>query len=163
MFFRSLTIAAALLMGASGATAAPAIGELVSNTPFTTAYGKSMKFGDLRGEVVVLTYWMSDCKACGAQVKALDYYYRQRRDAGLRVLVIAPEELTNSELRSHFKGKIIHPLATVGDPFEPGGHGGGEGVREALPRDVQLCRSDRRRDRPAPSLNRGVHLLPRRY
>ena len=120
MFFRSLTIAAALLMGASGATAAPAIGELVSNTPFTTAYGKSMKFGDLRGEVVVLTYWMSDCKACGAQVKALDYYYRQRRDAGLRVLVIAPEELTNSELRSHFKGKIIHPLATVGDPFEPG-------------------------------------------
>lgn len=109
-----------VLLAGAPAAAAPAMGDLVSNTPFTTAYGKAMKLGDLRGEVIVLTYWMTDCRACNSQIKLLDYYYRQRRDVGLRVLVVAPEELTNSEMRSYFKGRIIHPLAAIGDPFEPG-------------------------------------------
>lgn len=115
-----LTASLLLLLAGAPAAAVPALGELVSDTPFTTAYGKSMKLGDLRGEVVVLTYWMSDCRACQSQIRLLDYYYRQRRDVGLRVLVVAPEELTNSQLQSYFKDNAIHPLASIGDPFEPG-------------------------------------------
>jgi peroxiredoxin len=68
---------------------------------------------------VVLTYWTRDCGACDVQVAMLDYYYRQRRNLGLQVLVIPAEELTDRQLREAFKGKGVRPLSRIRGPFEP--------------------------------------------
>lgn len=120
MFLRNMAIAAALLIGTSSATtASPGLGAVVTDTSFTTAGGQTMTLGDLRGEVVVLTYWVTDCTSCEEQLNTLDYYYRQRRDVGLRVLAIASEEMSDRELRSAFKGKAIHPLSRLRGPFDP--------------------------------------------
>ena len=112
-------IGASLLFAAAPTAATPSIGEAVTDATFTTAYGQSLSMGDLKGEVVILTYWMRDCEACDAQVKMLDYYYRQRRNVGLRVLAIAAEDLPQGQLQYAFRDKIVHPIASIRGPFEP--------------------------------------------
>ena len=115
-----LTFAAApiLLAGATYAKP-PAPGTSVANSTFTTANGQSLSIGDLRGQVIVLTYWTSDCGACDIQVAMLDYYYRQRKSLGLVVLAIPAEELTDGQLREEFRGKGVRPLSRIRGPFEP--------------------------------------------
>lgn len=117
MFIRSAVAAATLLLTLPAG--ASEIGENVANTGFTTAYGKAMRLGDLRGEVVVLTYWMTDCDVCEAQLDALDHYYRQRRDVGLRVLAISPEMLSSGQIRKAFDKRMIHPISSVQGNFGP--------------------------------------------
>jgi cytochrome c biogenesis protein CcmG/thiol:disulfide interchange protein DsbE len=120
IFIRSLILAAAPILVAGAAFAKPpAPGTSVASSTFTTANGQSLTIGDLRGQVVVLTYWTSDCGACDVQVAMLDYYYRQRRNLGLQVLVIPAEELTDGQLREAFKGKGVRPLSRIRGPFEP--------------------------------------------
>lgn len=119
MAIRNLVAAAALLISATVANAAPNVGDKPSETVFTTAYGQRLSLGDLRGEVVVLTYWVSDCEPCQVQLATLDYYYRQRRDLGLRVLAFAPEDLSDRQVRNAFKDRLIHPLSSISGPFAP--------------------------------------------
>lgn len=119
MVIRNLLAATALVMAAASANAAPSVGDKVADTSFTTAYGQTLSLNDLRGEVVILTYWMSDCEPCLDQLKTLDYYYRQRKNVGLRVLAYAPEELTERQLKYEFRDKAIHPLASISGPFTP--------------------------------------------
>lgn len=122
MLIRNIVASSMLMLAANPVTAmAPGIGEKVADASFTTAYGQTMTFGDLRGEVVVLTYWMSDCEPCQVQLNILDYYYRQRRDLGLRVLAIAPEDLSDRELQFAFKDRLIHPVASIRGEFAPKG------------------------------------------
>jgi cytochrome c biogenesis protein CcmG/thiol:disulfide interchange protein DsbE len=120
MVVRNMLAAAALLLMAGPAAAMKAeIGEVVTDTTFTTAYGQTLSLGDLRGEVVVLTYWTSDCEPCADQLKTLDYYYRQRRDLGLRVMAISVDEMSDRELKRAFAGKLIHAVSDIRGPFEP--------------------------------------------
>ena len=120
MVFRNMLVAASLLLVASPAAALKVgVGDVVTDATFTTAYGQTLSIGDLRGEVIVLTYWTSDCGACADQLKTLDYYYRQRRNAGLRVMAISADEMSARELRHAFKDKLIHALADMRGPFEP--------------------------------------------
>jgi cytochrome c biogenesis protein CcmG/thiol:disulfide interchange protein DsbE len=119
MILRSLLAAASMLVATSSAVAlTPGVGDTVSDTTFTTAYGQTLRLGDLRGEVVVLTYWMNDCGACTEQLRALDYYYRQRPDVGLRVIAISVDEMSSRELRKAFKDKRVHVVSKIEEPFE---------------------------------------------
>lgn len=120
MVIRNLLSATALMIAANSANAAaPGVGDKVSDATFTTAYGQTLSLGDLRGEVVILTYWMSDCEPCLEQLKTLDYYYRQRKDVGLRVLAYAPEDMSERQLKHEFRDKAIHPLASISGSFAP--------------------------------------------
>jgi peroxiredoxin len=119
MLVRNMLAAATLLLAAAPMSAG--IGDKLSNARFTTTGGQSMTMADLRGEVVVLNYWVSDCELCQKQLNILDYYYRQRRDYGLKVMAIAPEDLSERELNQVFKDRIIHPLSSVSGDFGPRG------------------------------------------
>lgn len=122
MAIRNLAAAAAsLLLFASPATAIPSVGDQVTATTFTTAFGQNLSMNDLRGQVVVLTYWTSECEACDQQLTALDYYYRQRRNLGLSMFVVSADDMTDRQLRAAFKGKLVHPIASIRGPFEPKG------------------------------------------
>lgn len=119
MATRNFITTAVLMLAATSANAAPAVGDKVTDASFTTAYGQTLSLSDLRGDVVVLTYWMSDCQPCKEQLKTLDYYYRQRKDVGLRVLAFAPEDLSERQLKHEFRDKAIHPLASISGSFSP--------------------------------------------
>jgi peroxiredoxin len=119
MILRNLSIAASMLVAGSPATAlTPGIGDQVSDTSFTTAYGQKLSIGDLHGEVVVLTYWMTDCGVCAEQLRTLDYYYRQRPDVGLRVLAISVDKMSSRELQRAFKDKRVYALSQIESPFD---------------------------------------------
>ncbi|MGI8932207.1 MAG: TlpA family protein disulfide reductase [Sphingomicrobium sp.] len=119
MMVRTLLAAIALGLAASpGAAAAPNVGVAVSDSTLSLANGQTLNFSDLRGQVVVLSYWMNDCKACEAQMTALDHYYRLRRDVGLVVLAVPVEELSDRQLKRAFKGKMVHPVSRIRGPFE---------------------------------------------
>jgi peroxiredoxin len=107
-----------LLTAAPGAAKSSSVGTTVSDTTFRLATGEQHSFSEMRGEVVVLTYWMSDCRACQAQMDILDNYYRQRHQLGLRVFAVPTEDLDDGALKSAFRGKIIHPLSRLDGPFE---------------------------------------------
>ena len=119
MLVRNMIAAAALLMAAPAA-ATPGIGDPVSDASFTTAYGQKLSLADLRGEVVVLTYWMTDCKVCQTQLNILDHYYRQRKDVGLRVLAITPEDLSTRQIQHAFRDRLIHPVVSLRGDLGPG-------------------------------------------
>lgn len=114
MFLRNMTVAAALLMSAGSASAiSPGLGEVVTDTAIRTANGQDLTLGDLRGQVVILTFWVTDCEACQNQLKTLDYYYRQRADVGLTVLAVAAQDLSNRQLKAAFKDSKVHPVANL--------------------------------------------------
>lgn len=122
MELRNLAIAASLLVAAGPAAAlGPGVGEVVTNSSFTTAYGQTLRIADLRGEVVVLTYWASDCSVCHQQVKALDFYHRQRPNVGLKMFAVSADGLSSRQLQRAFKDQTIYPLSSIEGPFEPMG------------------------------------------
>jgi len=119
MAFRNMMVAAALLFVASPAAALRAgVGDFVSDATFTTAHGQTLKFSDLRGDVIVLTYWMGKCTACNDQVRILDYYYRQRKNVGLKVMAISTDDISDRQLRNAFKDTLVHPIRSIRGPFE---------------------------------------------
>lgn len=119
MNFKTMLAAGALALTASPVSAQGAVvGSLVTDTTFRLATGEQHSMAEMRGQVVVLTYWMRECSACDIQLDILDRYYRQRHQVGLRVFAMPVEELTSSQLNRAFKGKLVHPLSRIRGPFE---------------------------------------------
>jgi cytochrome c biogenesis protein CcmG/thiol:disulfide interchange protein DsbE len=119
MVIRNILVAASLLLVASPAAAVRAgVGDVVTDATFITAYGQKLSFRELRGDVVVLTYWMSKCSACNDQVRTLDLYYRQRQNVGLKVMAISTDTMGDRQLRNELKDMLVHPIRSVRGPFE---------------------------------------------
>jgi cytochrome c biogenesis protein CcmG/thiol:disulfide interchange protein DsbE len=119
MVIRNILVAASLFLVASPAPALRGeVGQVVTDATFITAYGQRLSFRELRGDVVVLTYWMGKCSACDDQVNTLDLYYRQRQNVGLKVMAISTDVMNDRELRNAFKDKLVHPVRSVRGPFE---------------------------------------------
>lgn len=49
---------------------------------------KTVKLSDYKGQVVVLRFWQTGCKACVAGMPVLDEYSKPYRDQGVTVLAI---------------------------------------------------------------------------
>ena len=49
---------------------------------------KTVKLSDFKGQVVVLRFWATGCKACVAGMPLLDQYSKNYRDKGLAVLAV---------------------------------------------------------------------------
>jgi len=49
---------------------------------------KTVKLSDFKGEVVVLRFWATGCKACVAGMPVLDEYSKAYRDKGVTVLAV---------------------------------------------------------------------------
>lgn len=89
------------------------IGEIVADNVFKLDNGQILSVRDLRGQVVVLNYWGTDCRACDEQIKTLDYYYRQRKDVGLLVLVASIDDVNKTTLRKMVAGTELHAVRSV--------------------------------------------------
>ena len=54
--------------------------------------GSKRQLSGYRGQVVVLHFWATWCKACRAEVPALNRAHREYRERGLTVLAVAMDE-----------------------------------------------------------------------
>lgn len=102
-------IAAVLLTSGPAAAEPPSAGRQAPPTSITLGSGQTVSLAELRGDVVVINFWMSECKSCDAQLALLDEYYRQRRNVGMKVFVVPVEEMNAGVRRRTFKGMAVHP------------------------------------------------------
>jgi peroxiredoxin len=80
----------ALLQPATAA--AIAVGEMAPDFTLPAAAGGNVRLSEHRGEVVLLTFWSSQCSVCAAQLAALGNLQTTYRSAGLVTLAISVDD-----------------------------------------------------------------------
>ena len=76
-----------------------------------------MALHELRGRVVVLSFWMTDCPPCNVEAPHLQRLHRNYFQQGLRVVGVAPLRGPVTELHSFVRRhEITYP--TLVDPGE---------------------------------------------
>ncbi|HJU26568.1 MAG TPA: TlpA disulfide reductase family protein [Rhodanobacteraceae bacterium] len=108
--------------------AAPAVragNDLVLGAPappimLTTLDGRHIATRDLRGKVVILTFWATWCAPCREELPLLSRYAQRHARDGLVVLGFSldtPDKL--DEVRAVAK-RLDFPVGLLGDPHVPG-------------------------------------------
>ncbi|HET6913458.1 MAG TPA: TlpA disulfide reductase family protein [Rhodanobacteraceae bacterium] len=86
----------------------------------TTLDGKHIATRDLRGKVVILTFWATWCEPCREELPLLSRYAQQHAKQGLVVLGFSldtPDEL--AKVRK-VASTLSFPVGLLGDPHVPG-------------------------------------------
>lgn len=119
------SILLALLLALSCVPAANAGNDLEVGKPappitLTTLDGKHIATRDLRGKVVILTFWATWCEPCREELPLLSRYAQQHAKQGLVVLGFSldtPDEL--AKVRK-VASMLSFPNGLLGDPHVPG-------------------------------------------
>ena len=59
------------------------------NVTFTTLQGKQISMASLKGKVVLVNFWASDCRACVTEMPALVSIYNDYKAKGFEVIAVA--------------------------------------------------------------------------
>lgn len=100
-----------------------------------TSFDKTrIRSEDLRGQVVIVTYWATWCAPCKTELPGLDAYYRAHAREGLRVFGVATEQSVSE--------RQLAPLAAaLAFPLVHGLSGAGLGVMGGLPTNYVIDRA----------------------
>lgn len=78
-------------------TTATNAGDLVPEFSFTDFAGKTRKFSEFRGKVVLLDFWATWCKPCLAEIPKLKELYAKYNAQGFEILGMDSETLGQDE------------------------------------------------------------------
>lgn len=95
-------------------------GEPAPPATLVTLDGKRISSADLRGEVVILTFWATWCEPCREELPLLSDYLGRHAAAGLRILAFnldTPDRL--SEVRA-VAASVRFPVGLLRDSSAPG-------------------------------------------
>lgn len=114
-----------LLLALLGAPAVNAGNDLAVGKPapaitLTTLDGRHMDTRDLRGKVVILTFWATWCEPCREELPLLSRYAQQHAKQGLVVLGFSldtPDDL--AKVRT-VASTLSFPVGLLGEPHVPG-------------------------------------------
>jgi peroxiredoxin len=71
---------------------------------------RTVKLSDYRGQVVVLRFWSSDCKACVTSMPALDSFSAGYREKGLTVVAVNLGDAQESVAAFAARMNLSYPL-----------------------------------------------------
>lgn len=77
-----VALSAALFLGLTQKSAAPQV-------TFTDLSGKKISMQSLRGKMVLVNFWATDCPGCVEEMPHIVETYRQYRDKGFEVVAVA--------------------------------------------------------------------------
>ncbi|AXV83981.1 TlpA disulfide reductase family protein [Ralstonia solanacearum] len=124
-----LQAAGALAMGAglggrpSAARAASLeVGRPAPPLVLHTLDGRSIATEDLRGKVVVLTFWATWCEPCRKELPLLSAYAARHADQGLRVLGFSLDEPSELPAVHEVAAGLSFPVGLLGSAYA-GGYG----------------------------------------
>jgi len=60
-----------------------------SSAVFTTIHGEEISMQSLKGKVVLVNFWATDCKSCVAEMPDLINTYHQYQDQGFEIISVA--------------------------------------------------------------------------
>jgi cytochrome c biogenesis protein CcmG/thiol:disulfide interchange protein DsbE len=84
----------------SPALADPILGQPAPALIASTLDHKEINLADLKGKVVVVTYWATWCAPCHEEMPALEAVYRHYHDKGMEVIAISVD-------RPRMKGNVL--------------------------------------------------------
>lgn len=90
----------------------PAVAQAAPEFPtFTTLDGKKIGPGELRGKLVLVTFWATSCGICLQEMPDLIATYRRYRSRGLEVIAIAMYYDEPEQIRAYMaKHRLPFPL-----------------------------------------------------
>lgn len=59
------------------------------NVTFTTIEGKKISMASLKGKVVLINFWATECRACVTEMPALASIYNEYKSKGFEVIAVA--------------------------------------------------------------------------
>jgi peroxiredoxin len=62
--------------------------------------GRAVKFGELRGKVVLLNFWATWCPPCRKEMPAMERLHQRYKDRGLVVLALSQDQASSQEVRA---------------------------------------------------------------
>ena len=63
--------------------------QLAPSVIFTTIEGKKISMASLKGKVVLVNFWATDCHACVTEMPALASTYNLYKDKGFEIIAVA--------------------------------------------------------------------------
>ena len=99
---------AALWLGRGGHSTVPEVG-------FVTLQGEKLDFADLRGRVVLVNFWATDCATCLKEMPAMAATYRKYQAQGFEAVFIAmpydrPDYVVSVARRHELPFKVVLDL-----------------------------------------------------
>lgn len=107
---------------ARGASGRPGGGAFGTALVLHTLDGRSIATDDLRGQVVVLTFWATWCEPCRKELPLLSAYAARHADRGLRVLGFCLDEPDALPAVREVAAGLSFPVGLLGSPYA-GGYG----------------------------------------
>lgn len=124
VFWPRIVLATALALALSTFSPTQAntlvIGQTAPPITLTTLDGKQIDTHDLRGKVVIVTFWATWCQPCREELPLLSRYARDHAQQGLVVLGFSlntPDELDQVRAAA---GTLSFPVGLLGDPHVQG-------------------------------------------
>ncbi|WP_266158257.1 TlpA disulfide reductase family protein, partial [Dyella silvatica] len=96
------------------------VGQMAPPISLHTLDNKLIDLRDLRGKVVIVTFWATWCEPCQEELPLLSRYARAHAEQGLVVLGFSldtPDQL--EQVRAVAK-TLSFPVGLLGDPHVPG-------------------------------------------
>lgn len=87
-----------------------------------TLDGKHLDTADLRGQVVVITFWASWCSICQQELPVLNRYVSQHPQQGLRVIGVSLDSPDDLDAVRAIASKVNFPVGLLGSS-RAGGYG----------------------------------------
>ncbi|MDG1453012.1 MAG: TlpA disulfide reductase family protein [Methylophilaceae bacterium] len=85
----------------------------VRNVVFTTIKGETISMSSLKGKVVLVNFWATDCKSCVAEMPDLIKTYYQYQPRGFEIIAVAmpydpPAQVVNFATQKALPFPVIH-------------------------------------------------------
>lgn len=93
------------------------------NVTFTTIEGKKIAMNDLKGKVVLVNFWATDCPGCIKEMPQLIETYNQYKQKGFEVIAVAmpydpPAQVVNYTKMKNLPFPVMHDgLAEITNKF----------------------------------------------
>ena len=84
---------------------------------FTTLTGKTIQMADLKGKVVLVNFWSTDCLSCVREMPDLVKTYNRYKDKGLEVIAVAMYYDPPAQVLNYATQKAL-PFAVMHDGFD---------------------------------------------
>src|SRR6266404_3683481 len=113
LFARLAVVAAGVLFGGIATPSCYAIdeGKPAPALAAKTIDGQPFMLAAERGHVVIVNFWATWCSPCREEMPALDAYYRQHKDHGLRVLAISMDDPRDDKAVREVMHAFSYPAA----------------------------------------------------
>ena len=83
---------------------------------FTTIEGKKIAMADLKGKMVLVNFWASDCPGCIKEMPALVETYKKHQAQGLEIIAVAMPYDPPAQVANYMRVKKL-PFPVMHDGF----------------------------------------------